>query len=302
MLYDDNLSWSEVNIDMSDHHGFCHYSIIDFVIQDVEFIGFDSPLTNTRDSRHLCSHVFCKGTQTTRIWQMTNLDNVELNVIWHLEINIYNLATAYESYKHKVVTILLWDYFTLFSFHFSFHVVMCLLIWIVYTYRIYKLYISTARRRMKSPRSLSGTSANPTMVTLVNIMVMNGRLTSFSFHVNQPPHSWYKAISDSDLETPRSRSWVWSKTKVLQSAQYHIDSLPFHFTSFRPTIPEIELFRNLTLKHPRARSWVRSKVKVTHCTQYPTNELPFLFTSIGPIIPEIWPKECLTLKKHIRNF
>ena len=65
----------------------------------------------------------------------------------------------------------------------------------------YKLDMSTARRRRKSPQSLSGTSAHPTMVTLVNIMVLNGWLTSFSFHVNQAPHSWDKAISDSDLET-----------------------------------------------------------------------------------------------------
>ena len=59
----------------------------------------------------------------------------------------------------------------------------------------------------------------PTMVTLVNIMVINGWFPSFSFHVNQPSHSWDKAISDSDLEisTPRSRSrsWVWSKDKVI---------------------------------------------------------------------------------------
>ena len=99
------------------------------------------------------------------------------------------------------------------------------------------------------------------MVTQVNIMVMNGWLTSFLFIVNRPPHSWNKAISDSDLETPRSRSWVWSKGKVIQSAQYHINSLPFHLTSIRPTIPEIELFKNLTLNHPKSRSWVRSKVK-----------------------------------------
>ena len=92
------------------------------------------------------------------------------------------------------------------------------------------------------------------------------------------------------------------KSKVIQSARYHIDSLPFHFTSIRLTIPSIELFQNLTLKHPRSRSWVRSKVKVTHCTQYPTDALPFRFTSIGPTIPEIWPKWCLTLKKHIRKF
>ena len=55
-----------------------------------------------------------------------------------------------------------------------------------------KLDMSTARRRLKSPRPLSGTSANPTMVTLVNIMVMNGLLKSFSFHVNRPPQAEIK--------------------------------------------------------------------------------------------------------------
>ena len=136
----------------------------------------------------------------------------------------------------------------------------------------------------------------PTMVTQVNIMVMNGWLTSFSFHVNRQSHSWDKAISDSDLEisTPRSRSWVWSKGKVIQSAQCHINSLRFHFTSIRPTIPEKELFRNLTLKHPRSRSWVRSKVNVTYCAQYSTDSLPFRFTSIDqPFLRygqnSVWP-------------
>ena len=155
-----------------------------------------------------------------------------------------------------------------------------------------KLDMSTARQRLKSPQSLSGTSAHPNMVTLVNIMVMNGWLTSFSFHVNRPSHSWDKDISDFNLEisTPGSRSWVWWKGKMIQSAQYHINSLGFHYTSITPTIPEIELFWNLTLKHPRSRSWVRSKVKVIYCTQYPTDALPIRFTSIGASIPEIWPK------------
>ena len=155
-----------------------------------------------------------------------------------------------------------------------------------------KLDMLMARQRLKSPQSLSGISAHPTMVTLINIMVMNGWLASFSFHVNRPSHSWDKAISVSDLEisTPRSRSWVWSKVKVIKSSQCHINSLGFHFTSIRRTIPEKELFRNFTLKHPRSRSWVRSKVKVTYCARYPTNALPFRFTSIGPTIPEIWPK------------
>ena len=51
----------------------------------------------------------------------------------------------------------------------------------------HQLDMSMARQHLKSPRSLPGTSAHPTMVTLVNIMVMNGWLTSFLFHVNQPP-------------------------------------------------------------------------------------------------------------------
>ena len=164
----------------------------------------------------------------------------------------------------------------------------------------YQLDMSTACRRLKSPRSLSRTSAHPTMVTQANIMFMNGWLTSFSIIVNWPLHSWDTAISDSDLETPRSRSWVWSKGKVIQLAQYHINSLPFHFTSIRPTSPGIGLFRNLTLKHPRSRSWVRSKVKVTYCTQYLTNALPICFTSIGRTIPEIWP--VFDLEKTHPNF
>ena len=90
---------------------------------------------------------------------------------------------------------------------------------------------------------------------------MNGWLTSLSFHANQPSHSWVKPISNFDLETSPSRSWMWSKGKVIQSAQHRINSLPFSFTSIRPTIPEIQLFQNLTLKNLRSRSWVRSKVR-----------------------------------------
>ena len=73
----------------------------------------------------------------------------------------------------------------------------------------------------------------------------------------------------------------------------------FHINQL--TIPQIQLFWNLTLKNQRSRSWVRSKLKVTWFTQYPADAPPFRFTSIGPTIPEICPIECLTLKKHIRN-
>ena len=76
-----------------------------------------------------------------------------------------------------------------------------------------QLDMSTTRRRLKSPRSLSGTSTHPTMVTLVDVMLMNGWLASLSFHVNRSSHSWDKAISNSDVETPRSRSWGGQRSR-----------------------------------------------------------------------------------------
>ena len=74
-------------------------------------------------------------------------------------------------------------------------------------------YMSMARRRLKSPWSLSDTSTHPTMVALVHIMVMNGCLTSFAFQVNRSSHSGCKVISDSDLET--------HKVKVMVKGQGH---------------------------------------------------------------------------------
>ena len=145
---------------------------------------------------------------------------------------------------------------------------------LIQSYDCPKLDMSTARQHLKSPRSLSGTSAHPTMVTQVNIMVMIGWLTSFSFIVNWSPHSWDKAISDSDLETPRSRSWVWSKGKVIQSAQYHIDSLLFHFTSIRPTIPKIAISKfDLETSNVKVTSDVKGQCHILYpvskqCTSF----------------------------------
>ena len=81
--------------------------------------------------------------------------------------------------------------------------------------------------------------------TKINIMVTKWWLTSFL--VNRPSHFWGKALSNSDLETWSLRSWMWSKGKVMWSAQ-HINSFPFHFTSIIPTIPEIYPKQCLTLK------------------------------------------------------
>ena len=79
-----------------------------------------------------------------------------------------------------------------------------------------QLDMSTARRRLKSPQSLYSTSTHHGYPEVM-VMVMNDRLASLSFHVNQVPHSSNKAISNFDLETARSRSWVWSKGKTMQS-------------------------------------------------------------------------------------
>ena len=53
--------------------------------------------------------------------------------------------------------------------------------------------------------------------------VTSYRLTSLSFHVNRPSHSWDTALSKFDLENPRSRSWVRWTLKVTTWVQHSID-------------------------------------------------------------------------------
>ena len=58
-------------------------------------------------------------------------------------------------------------------------------------------------------------------------------LTSLSFHVNRPSHSWDTTFSKFDLENPRSRSWKRWTMKVttwvcrLKSLLFHVN-LPSH--------------------------------------------------------------------------
>ena len=47
-----------------------------------------------------------------------------------------------------------------------------------------------------------------------NVGVTSYRLTSLSFHVNRPSHSWDTALSKFDLENQGWRSWVRSQYKV----------------------------------------------------------------------------------------
>ena len=131
---------------------------------------------------------------------------------------------------------------------------------------IYKLDMLTAHQCLKSPWWLSGTSTHPTMVTLKSILWSEMEDTSFSFHVNQPSLSWDKAIQNSDLGTWKSSTQgheCGQSASSYSQPSIFINSLPFHFTSIRQAISEIQLFRNLTFKHPWSRSWVRLKVKVT---------------------------------------
>ena len=113
-----------------------------------------------------------------------------------------------------------------------------------------ELDMSTARRQLKSPPWLSGTSAHPTKVTLVNVMVMNGWLTSFSFHVNRLPHSWIKAI------------WPWnSKVKVISEVkgQGHIlypvsnqcTSFSFHINQTNHSWDMAKIVFDLEKTHPK---------------------------------------------------
>ena len=103
------------------------------------------------------------------------------------------------------------------------------------------------------------------------------------------PQSLYGTSTHPTRVTHRSRSWSWM-----------INSHPFRSMSISPPPPpphsSNKAISNFDLETTRSRSCVRSKVKVTWFTQYPTNAPTFRFTSID------MPTECLTLKKHIRNF
>ena len=133
-----------------------------------------------------------------------------------------------------------------------------------------------------------------------NVNLTFYRLTSLSFHVNGPSHSRDSAFSNFDLENPRSRSWVRWTLKVTTWVQHPIDSRPFSFHVNRPShccdtafsksdlenpfhsmsighaIPEIRLFKNLTLKiqgqgHGWGEHW-----KSQHGSNILSTHIPFI--------------------------
>ena len=128
--------------------------------------------------------------------------------------------------------------------------------------------------------------------------VTSYRLISLSFHVNRPSHSWDTAFSKFDLENPRSRSWVTWTLKVITWVQHSIDSHLFNSMSIGHPIPEIRLFKNLTLKiqgrgHGWGERWKSQSgcnILSTHIPFVPCQSaLPFLRYSIFKIWP--WKSE-----------
>ena len=133
-----------------------------------------------------------------------------------------------------------------------------------------ELDMSTARRRLKSPQSLYDISTHPTMIT------------------------------------HRSRSWSW----MIDYYPFRSMSISLHYppphpnpTHSTPTPnPQIRLSKTVTLRiQGQGHGW--GQRSMSHSSpSIATDASPFRFTSIGPTIPEICSIECLTLKKHIRNF
>ena len=139
--------------------------------------------------------------------------------------------------------------------------------------------------------------------------VTSYQLTSLSFHVNRPSHSWDTTFSKFDLENLRSRSWVRWPLKVTAWVQHSIDSHPFNSMPIGHPIPEIWLFQNLTLKiqgqgHGWGECWKSQSgcnILSIHIPFVPCQSaIPFLRYSIFKIWPwkskvkVKWPWCCTT--------
>ena len=139
-----------------------------------------------------------------------------------------------------------------------------------------------------------------------NVGVTSNRLTSLSFHVDWPSHSWDTAFSKFDLENQGSRSWVRSHFKVTMRVLHAIDSHPFCSMSIGHPIRELWLFQNLTLKikgqghgwGQSSKSQCGSSILSNHILFVPCQSaLPFLRYSIFKIWP--WKSRVkVTVQRH----
>ena len=117
---------------------------------------------------------------------------------------------------------------------------------------------------------------------------MNDWLTSLSFHVNQPSYSSNKASSNFDHETSRSRSWVWSKGKTIQWAQYLTDLLSFCFTSIRKQFLRNSYFEIWPWKI-KDQGWGQRSRSYSSPSIQPMHHLFASHPLEQPLIPEICP-------------
>ena len=117
-----------------------------------------------------------------------------------------------------------------------------------------------------------------------NVSLTFYRLTSLSFRVNQPSHSW-DTFSKFDLGNPRSRLWKRWTLKVTSWVEHSIDSHPFCSMSISHPIHKIWLFKNFTLKikgeghgwGERWKSQYGSNILSTHISLIPCESaIPFL--------------------------
>ena len=123
------------------------------------------------------------------------------------------------------------------------------------------------------------------------------QLTSLSFQVCRPSHSWVTAISIFYLKNPRSRSWVRSKSEVTMGVLltfYWLTSFSFHVN--RPSPSWDTTFSKFDLENPRSRSWKRWTLKVTTWVQHSIDSHLFHSMSIGYPIHKIRLFQNLTLK------
>ena len=143
-----------------------------------------------------------------------------------------------------------------------------------------------------------------------NVTLTFYQLTSLSFHVNRPSHSWDMTFSKFDLENPRSRSWKRWTLKVTTWVQHSIDSHPFHSMSIGHPIHKIRLFQNLTLKiQGQGQSWGQSRKSQSGCnilwTHIPfvpcQSAIPFLrydFFKIWPWKSKVKVMEEVNIESH----
>ena len=123
------------------------------------------------------------------------------------------------------------------------------------------------------------------------------RLTTLSFHVNPPSHSWATTFFKFDL------SW---KSKVKVMVEIKVESHKVGVTSYRLTslLFHVNLpchswdtaFSKFDNENPRLRSWVRCTLKVTTWVQHSIDSHPFNSMSIRHPIPEIQLFQNLAMK------